>query len=55
MIDWLIVEGFEWDAGNERKTMKHGVSANKPTSVLQSALAGDGRSMHSTHETLGMH
>lgn len=27
MIDWRKIEGFEWDAGNERKSVdKHGVS-----------------------------
>ena len=30
MIDWPALEGFEWDAGNERKSeLKHAVSSGE--------------------------
>ena len=30
MIDWRRIVGFEWDAGNERKSLdKHGVSQSE--------------------------
>jgi uncharacterized protein len=29
MVDFLKVTGFEWDAGNDRKNEKHGVSKNE--------------------------
>ncbi len=44
MLDWTLVVGFDWDAGNERKSVdKHGVSRaeaeqpffNKPLLVFQ--------------------
>ena len=35
MIDWTRVEGFEWDAGNARKsTDKHGVSQTEAEQVF---------------------
>ena len=43
MIDFSLITGFEWDAGNARKNDKHGVSMaeaeqvffNQPLLVLQ--------------------
>jgi uncharacterized protein len=29
MVDFLKVTGFDWDAGNDRKNEKHGVSKNE--------------------------
>ncbi len=45
MIDFSLITGFEWDAGNARKNEKHGVSMaeaeqvffNQPLLVLQDA------------------
>jgi uncharacterized protein len=35
MVDWAIVSGFEWDAGNERKSAdKHGVSQGEAEQVF---------------------
>ena len=44
MIDWELLQGFDWDSGNERKSLeKHGVSRteaeqlffNEPLLVLE--------------------
>jgi uncharacterized DUF497 family protein len=49
MVDWTLVSGFEWDAGNERKSAeKHGVSQgeaeqvffNQPLLVLEDVRHG---------------
>lgn len=46
MIDWAMISGFEWDAGNDRKSLeKHNVSKfeaeqvffNKPLTVAEDA------------------
>jgi uncharacterized protein len=38
MIDWARIEGFEWDAGNERKSqLKHAVSAAEAEQVFFNA------------------
>ena len=30
MIDWSLIEGFDWDTGNERKSVdKHGVGRDE--------------------------
>src|SRR5690349_645378 len=35
MLDWRTVEGFDWDAGNERKSeAKHGVSMPEAEQVF---------------------
>ena len=35
MVDWSTLEGFEWDAGNERKSeLKHAVSAAEAEQVF---------------------
>ncbi len=35
MVDWAFVSGFEWDAGNERKSAdKHGVSPGEAEQVF---------------------
>ena len=35
MVDWAIVSGFEWDAGNKRKIAdKHGVSQGEAEQVF---------------------
>ena len=35
MADWAFVSGFEWDAGNERKSAnKHGVSQGEAEQVF---------------------
>lgn len=35
MIDWRKIVGFEWDAGNERKSVdKHGVSGGEAEQVF---------------------
>lgn len=50
MIDWALIEGFDWDAGNERKSeLKHAVSAadaeqvffNEPLVVAEDAAHSD--------------
>jgi uncharacterized DUF497 family protein len=52
MIDWARVEGFEWDAGNARKSdEKHGVGQAEAEQVFFSEpllIADDPR--HSLHE-----
>ena len=38
MIDWARIEGFEWDAGNERKSERmHAVSAAEAEQVFFNA------------------
>jgi len=37
MIDFSIIVGFEWDAGNERKNDKHGVSMAEAEQVFFNA------------------
>jgi uncharacterized protein len=38
MIDWSRLEGFEWDAGNDRKSqLKHAVSAAEAEQVFFNA------------------
>ena len=35
MFDWAAIEGFDWDAGNERKSgAKHGVSPAEAEQVF---------------------
>ncbi len=34
MIDFSVVEGFDWDAGNARKNEKHGVSQAEAEQVF---------------------
>lgn len=34
MIDFSVIVGFEWDAGNERKNEKHGVSMAEAEQVF---------------------
>jgi hypothetical protein len=56
MIDWNIIAGFDWDAGNERKNVhKHRVSKleseqvffNQPLLILQdSKHSGDENRFH---------
>lgn len=53
MIDWSVVQGFDWDAGNERKShLKHGVSSSEAEQVFfnQPLLVGDDVA-HSTGES----
>lgn len=38
MIDFSTIVGFEWDAGNERKNDKHGVSTAEAEQVFFNAL-----------------
>ena len=53
MIDRLIVEGLERDAGNERKSHeKHGVTANEAEQVFfNQPLLVIGDAVHSTRES----
>lgn len=37
MIDFSTIVGFEWDAGNERKNDKHGVSTAEAEQVFFNA------------------
>jgi uncharacterized protein len=37
MIDWSNITGFDWDAGNERKNDKHGVSMAEAEQVFFNA------------------
>ena len=34
MIDFSVIVGFDWDAGNERKNEKHGVSMAEAEQVF---------------------
>jgi hypothetical protein len=34
LIDFLLLEGFDWDAGNARKNDKHGVSQAEAEQVF---------------------
>ena len=38
MIDFSQITGFEWDAGNERKNEKHGVTMMEAEQVFFNAL-----------------
>lgn len=44
MIDWSKITGFDWDAGNERKSEeKHGVSkVEARAGVFQQAIVDGG-------------
>jgi uncharacterized DUF497 family protein len=51
VIDWIRVEGFEWDRGNARKSSKHGVSQPEAEQVFLNEpllIVEDPR--HSMHE-----
>ena len=52
MIDWAQIEGFDWDAGNDRKSAdKHDVSQAEAEQVFFNApllVSGDG--LHSQDE-----
>ena len=52
MIQWERIEGFDWDAGNQRKsTDKHGISQGEAEQVFFNEpllVAPDSR--HSDHE-----
>lgn len=53
MIDWSRIEGFDWDAGNSRKSAdKHGVGQSEAEQIFFNeplVVATDER--HSTEET----
>jgi uncharacterized DUF497 family protein len=53
MIDWSRIEGFDWDAGNSRKSAdKHGVGQSEAEQIFFNeplVVAIDER--HSTEET----
>ncbi|MDQ6679412.1 MAG: BrnT family toxin [Pseudomonadota bacterium] len=52
MVDWALIEGFQWEAGNERKSdLKHAVSAAGAEQVFfNEPLLVAGDAVHSTSE-----
>ena len=52
MIDWTDIEGFDWDAGNERKSqLKHAVSMAEAEQVFfHHPLVVSPDARHSEHE-----
>ena len=53
MIDWSALEGFEWDAGNERKSeLKHAVSPGEAEQVFfNQPVLISADAVHSQHES----
>lgn len=54
MVDWTIIEGFEWDQGNDTKNLaKHGVSKEEAESVFHSdPIVAEDESHSSTEKRL---